>query len=62
MSPRWKATMPKELPPADMSHFVFAVKTNTGERLELTGKAMTSDVVISLRNLQDAIQKAKEQA
>jgi hypothetical protein len=60
MTQRWRATMPKELPATDMSHFVLALKTDTGERVEFAGKAMTNDVLAALRTLQDAVKTAKE--
>lgn len=51
---RWKAPMPKDAPPDEMSHFVFAFKTSGGQRLEFSGKAMTTEMFIALRSLQVA--------
>lgn len=54
--------MPKEPPPAEMSHFVLAMKTDTGERLEYSGKAPTGDVLKALRFMQEAAIAAKNAA
>lgn len=57
MSAQWKAAMPKQRAEDGMSDFVFAFRSSSGERVELSGKGATEEMFIALRKLQDAIRR-----
>lgn len=55
----WKTKLPKVLPDKGNAHFVFAVKTETGFRTELSG-TVNAKKLFDLFNAAGAIAKHKD--